>query len=190
MAISSCLLGELCRYDAKISEYPEILSLSSLSFVKLCSLCPELLGGLPVPRIPAERLPEGRVVSRDGKDLTEAFRRGAALSLLEVQKFRPHMCILKSKSPSCSTSGIYDGSFSGVLRVGRGLTAEAFMQQGFACVNEQQAAAWYKELLECTRLSFQLDGLNLENAADFEEEIAATLSSSELLAELEFLGRD
>ncbi len=74
--ISSCLLGVRCRYDAKIVEpNPEALRL----FEQGCALvlCPEMLGGLPCPRQPAEIQPDGRIVTEGGEDVTEAFRVGA-----------------------------------------------------------------------------------------------------------------
>lgn len=119
--ISACLLGTPCRYDGtsrSISE--EIARLMETD--TLIPICPEILGGLPTPRPPAERQGE-RVVSREGRDVTEEYLRGAREVARLVRLFRADGVILKDRSPACGTRGIYDGSFTATLTDGEGVTA-------------------------------------------------------------------
>ena len=119
--ISACLLGTPCRYDGTsrpISE--EIARLMETD--TLIPSCPEILGGLPTPRPPAERQGD-RIVNREGRDVTEEYLRGAREVARLFRLFRADGVILKDKSPSCGTDGIYDGSFTGTLVPGEGVTA-------------------------------------------------------------------
>ena len=86
-------------------------------------MCPEAAGGLPTPRVPSERR-GGRVVTRDGRDVTAAFRRGAEIAGKLAERTGARLALLKSGSPSCGSGMIYDGSFTGTLTPGDGVTAE------------------------------------------------------------------
>ena len=119
--ISACLLGTPCRYDGASREISkEILHLMETD--TLIPVCPELLGGLPTPRPPAERQGE-RVVSCEGRDVTEEYLRGAREVARLARLFRADGVILKDRSPACGTRGIYDGSFTATLTDGEGVTA-------------------------------------------------------------------
>ena len=129
--VSACLAGYRCRYDGKIVPDDEIVALVKQG----CAIpvCPEMLGGLPCPRIPAERTEDGlRVVTREGNDVTEAFTSGAFEALRMAKLFGCDRAILKANSPSCGCGQIYDGTFSGTLIEGDGVTAELFKKNGIA----------------------------------------------------------
>lgn len=126
--VSACLAGCPCRYDGKANPREDIIALVKAG--KALPLCPEQLGGLCTPRLPCERVEDGRVLCRDGSDKTENFRRGAEAVLALCQSYGIEKAILKARSPSCGVGVIYDGTFSGVLREGDGLCAQLLMQNG------------------------------------------------------------
>ena len=129
--VSACLAGYRCRYDGKIVPDEEIVAL--IKSGGAIPVCPEMMGGLPCPRVPAERTEDGlRVVTREGKDVTEAFTSGAKEALRMAKLYGCEKAILKAKSPSCGCGQIYDGTFSGTLRDGDGVTAELFRENGIA----------------------------------------------------------
>ena len=119
--VSACLLGLRCRYNAEPVANERVLALAKTH--TLIPVCPEQLGGLSTPRPPAERLGE-RVVSNNGTDVTSAFFRGAEETLLLARILGCKTAILKARSPSCGHGRIYDGSFTGKLIPGSGVTAE------------------------------------------------------------------
>ena len=129
--VSACLAGYRCRYDGKTVPDEEIVALVKSGGA--VPVCPEMMGGLPCPRIPAERTKDGlRVVTREGKDVTEAFKLGASEALRMAMLFGCEKAILKAKSPSCGCGQIYDGTFSGALIEGDGVTADLFRKNGIA----------------------------------------------------------
>lgn len=133
--ISACLVGRCCRYDGKNKNAVDISELEKHH--KLYPICPETDGGLSVPREPAEIIGE-RVINRKGVDVTEEYTRGA-LHALEVA--RENSCtaaILKARSPSCGKGKIYDGSFSGTLTDGNGITADLLMRYGIRVYTEDE----------------------------------------------------
>ncbi len=127
---SACLVGQKCRYDGQARENAEIKQMFEQGLVK--PVCPERLAKLPVPRCPSEIVGgdgadvlAGRaaVMAKDGDDKTTAFVAGAQLTLIIAQQCGAKRAYLKSKSPSCGCGQIYDGSFSGQLREGDGVTS-------------------------------------------------------------------
>ncbi len=133
--ISACLLGVGCRYDGASKAYPGVERL--MERYELIPVCPEQMGGLPTPRDPAERQGE-RVSTRSGKDVTEAYRRGAAEALRLAEAFSCTAAVLKERSPSCGKGEIYDGSFSRTLIPGSGVTAELLAHQGIRVLGESE----------------------------------------------------
>lgn len=131
--VSACLLGLRCRYNAEPVTSERVLALAETH--TLIPVCPEQLGGLPTPRPPAERLGE-RVVSNDGTDVTSAFVRGAEETLLLARTLGCKTAILKARSPSCGHGRIYDGSFTGKLIPGSGVTAELLAKNGIRVFTE------------------------------------------------------
>ena len=126
--VSACLAGYRCRYDGKVIPDPEIVDLVKNG--KAIPVCPEMLGGLPCPRVPAERSSDGQVVTRDGRSVTAEFGCGAKETLRIAQIYACDRAILKARSPSCGKGKIYDGTFSGTVTDGNGVTAELLMQHG------------------------------------------------------------
>lgn len=143
--ISACLLGMPCRYDGCSKPLPQLVSLLTRRLI--IPVCPEIRGGLKVPHSPAE-IGEGdgesvlegkaRVISKDGDDYTEPFIKGAAGVLQIAKDLNPGLIVLKSNSPSCGLREIYDGSFTGTLKTGRGVTATLLAQAGFQLCDENE----------------------------------------------------
>ena len=133
--VSACLLGIGCRYDGNIKEYPNITALSKKH--TLIPVCPEQLGGRPTPRMPVEIL-NGKVIDKNNNDFTEEFEKGANEALKIAALTGCHLAILKSKSPSCGYKKIYDGTFSGTLIEGNGITAEVLIKNGINVKNETE----------------------------------------------------
>lgn len=133
LLISACLLGVPCRYDGASKPVPRIELLTE-RFV-LVPVCPEQLGGLPTPRTPAERC-GSCVLTRDGRDVTENYLRGAQEALRIARITGCQTALLKAKSPSCGCGRIYDGTHTGTLTDGNGVTAALLMRNGISVCNE------------------------------------------------------
>ena len=131
LLISACLLGEDCKYNGGNNALPRERLEALEAQYRLVSVCPERDGGLPIPRLPSERLGE-RVLNRAGEDVTVAFRRGAALTLETARREGCKKALLKERSPSCGSGRIYDGSFTSTVIEGDGITAELLKQNGIA----------------------------------------------------------
>lgn len=126
--VSACLAGENCKYNGGNNLNEKVLRLMEENPV--ITVCPERMGGLPVPRSPVE-ICSGTAMAKDGRNVDREFRTGAA-KCLEIAKLeRPDLIILQSRSPSCGVKQRYDGTFSGKLVPGAGVTAELLMQNGF-----------------------------------------------------------
>ena len=134
LLVSACLLGEPCRYDGRSCPDPAVTALAG-RYV-LIPVCPERRGGLPTPRPPAERVGE-RVLDAAGRDVTESFLRGARETLALARREGVVRAILKSRSPSCGIGEIYDGTFSGTLTEGAGVTAALLTAQGIEVMDER-----------------------------------------------------
>ena len=143
--ISRCLLGEPVRYDggAKPLNHPLLRQWNEQGL--LVPICPELLGGLSVPRKPAEIVGgdgadvlagRARVLTIDGEDVTAAFIAGARLARDLAEREGCAFALLKENSPSCGTHRIADGSFSGVRKPGQGVTAALLRAAGLRVFGE------------------------------------------------------
>jgi len=133
LLVSACLLGEACRYDGGANASARVLELAVRH--TLIPFCPELAGGLAVPRPPAEQ--RGNCVcTADGLDVTDAFLRGAAAALHAALQSGCTAAILKARSPSCGSGRIYDGSFTGTLTDGWGLAAALLRENGIPVYDE------------------------------------------------------
>ena len=122
LLVSRCLLGEPCRYDGQskpLSRLEELLAAGHT----LVPVCPEVLGGLPTPRPPAEVQPDGRVCCAGGQDVTASFQAGAEQTLALALREGCQAALLKENSPSCGFGSIYSGDFSKTLVSGSGLAA-------------------------------------------------------------------
>lgn len=123
IAVSACLLGEPCRYDGKSRPCEDVLKLHDAC--EMVPVCPEVLGGLPVPHAPCEIAAAERalrVTDADGVDVTDAFLAGAAKTVELAQEQGCKLAVLKAKSPSCGCGLVYDGAFAGELVPGYGLS--------------------------------------------------------------------
>ena len=133
--ISRCLLGEPCRYDGKSKPVPAAEALRRAGH-QLVPVCPEVMGGLATPRPPAERQSDGRVVNREGTDVTDQYRSGARQALELARQGGCTLAVLKANSPSCGSLHIYDGTFSKTLIPGQGVAAELLCRFGIDVVDE------------------------------------------------------
>lgn len=137
LLISACLLGEKVRYDGGSHEHKlhdfqtQIQAWQQQQ--RIIPVCPETLGGLPTPRTPAEQQADGRIITRDGEDVSADFERGAYKTLQLAQQHQAQAALLTARSPSCGSHGIYDGSFSGKLIDGMGVTARLLTEHGIRC---------------------------------------------------------
>ncbi len=132
LAVSSCLLGVNCKYNGG-NNYSEKVS----NFVEnheVISVCPEVLGGLPIPRESAE-IVNGEVSLKDGTSVDKAFRNGAEKAMRIIKENKVDFVILQSRSPSCGVNKIYDGSFSGKLISGQGVFVELLKPNGIKVVD-------------------------------------------------------
>jgi len=127
LLISACLLGENCKYNGGNNYTPKVEALRER--YELVPVCPEQLGGLPTPRTPAERVGD-RVVNREGADVTDAFRQGAEKTLEIARASGIAKAVFQVRSPSCGSGTVYDGTFSGTLTAGQGVTAELLEKNG------------------------------------------------------------
>lgn len=144
--VSACLMGEKVRYDGNDNLLQHPLIQRWQQEQRLLMICPEVAGGLSVPRAPAEQIGT-RIITCDGADVTAAFQRGAWRAQRLAQQQGVVMAILKARSPSCGVGQIYDGSFSRRLIAGDGVTAAALRQLGITVFSELQldaAAAWWQ----------------------------------------------
>lgn len=142
VAVSACLLGEECTWRGGHNALPADAIARLQEACELVPICPEVQGGLPTPRPPAE-IVGGRVLTREGNDVTAQFRAGARAALANARAAGCRFALLKEKSPSCGFGRIYDGTFSGVLVEGSGVAARAFANAGIRVFGESAI----KELL-------------------------------------------
>lgn len=133
--VSACLLGANCRYDGGGVLDPVVRSL--MEDAVLIPVCPEILGGLPTPRTPSERV-KNRVLAKDGRDVTAQFEKGAQEAWRLAELYRCRCAVLKERSPSCGSGQIYDGSHSGKLMAGDGITAKLLKKHGIRVFGESK----------------------------------------------------
>lgn len=148
--VSACLLGQQVRYDGggKLCEDPRFARWQAEG--RFVPVCPEVAGGLPTPRPPAQ-IRGDRVVTEQGEDFTEAFDRGAEIALQAARTHGVALAILKQSSPSCGSLFVYDGTFSGAKRQGEGRTAALLRKHGFKVFGEDQLEAAERELARLDR---------------------------------------
>ena len=142
IAVSACLLGEPCRYDGKSRPCEDVLKLHDAC--EMVPVCPEVLGGLPVPHAPCEIAAAERalrVTDADGVDVTDAFLAGAAKTVELAKEQGCKLAVLKAKSPSCGCGLVYDGAFAGELVPGYGVAARALREAGVRVLDEVWFAA-------------------------------------------------
>lgn len=136
--VSACLLGQRVRFDGALLPGPEGLLSRWLAEGRVVPVCPEVAGGLPVPRPPVELQADGRVLNAQGQDLTEALRAGAAEAVRLALESGAVCAVLKESSPSCGSRRVHDGTFSGRKVPGEGLAAQALRRAGVPVFSEEQ----------------------------------------------------
>ena len=127
LLVSACLLGENCKYSGGNNYTPAVEALKEK--FEVIPVCPEQMGGLPTPRIPAERVGE-KVLNREGADVTAEYRRGGSEALAIARANGVKFAVLQERSPSCGSECVYDGMFSGKLIPGQGVTAQLLEENG------------------------------------------------------------
>jgi len=133
--ISACLLGENCKYSGGNN-----LNEAVRRYVEghtVISMCPEVEGGLPIPRTPAE-IVDGVVTTADGRSVDREFHEGAKKKLDILLKEKVDLAILQSRSPSCGVGKIYDGSFSRTLIDGNGVFAQMLIDNGIMVIDSSE----------------------------------------------------
>lgn len=138
--VSACLLGEKVRFDGREKGSANPILARWLDEGRVVRVCPEVAGGLPVPRPPAERR-DGRVLANDGRDVTAEFEHGAREALRLIQHFNIEVAVLKSGSPSCGSGFIYDGTFTKTRIDGDGVTTALLRAHGVQVFSELDWAA-------------------------------------------------
>ena len=126
--VSACLVGDNCKYNGGNNLNERLVEF--LAVHEVSKVCPEVLGGLETPRAPAE-IQKGQVVNTEGRNVTKEFEAGALRAFEIVEREKPDLIILQSRSPSCGIKQIYDGTFSGNKIPGHGLFAELCITAGY-----------------------------------------------------------
>lgn len=141
--ISGCLLGLDCKYSGKNNISEKCLALREKH--QLIPVCSEQMGGLPTPRGASEIINgtgadvlsgKAKILDENGVDETEGFLKGAEETLKVYQLLDCDLAVLKARSPSCGIGKIYDGTFSGTLREGNGVTVEVLLKNGIKVLTE------------------------------------------------------
>ena len=142
--VSACLAGENCKYNGGNNRSEKVLRLMAAN--EVLTVCPEQMGGLPTPRVPSE-IRDGVVTAKDGRIVDAQFRAGAA-KCLEIAKIeQPDLIVLQSRSPSCGVKQRYDGTFTGTLVNGAGVSAQLLMENGFRCVDVEDLVEVHDDVL-------------------------------------------
>lgn len=145
--VSSCLLGAACKYSGGDNLCPALAAALRRGGHTPVPICPEVYGGLPTPRPPAERR-GGRVVTESGADVTAQYQKGAETALLLAEAAGCRAAILKANSPSCGCGQIYDGSFTHRKVPGDGVTAALLKAHGLAVYTEETCLDWLEAISE------------------------------------------
>lgn len=132
VVVSSCIMGDNCKYNGGNNYNPGVAAF--LKDKKIIKLCPEILADLPAPR-PCAELVDGMVMDADGNDVDAVYRAGIQKALKRIRDLDVELVILQSRSPTCGVNQIYDGTFSGKLKPGRGLFAQALIQAGYTVMD-------------------------------------------------------
>ncbi len=139
--VSACLLGDNCKYNGGNNLKENIID--DLKDYTIIKICPEVFGGLPIPRIPSEII-GNKVINKEGFDVTYNYYTGANIALELAKKHNVKIAILKQKSPSCGVGKIYDGTFSNNIIDGYGVTAKLFKENNIEVYTEEN----YFEILK------------------------------------------
>lgn len=143
--VSACLLGENCRYDGGNCHVEGLDGLTE--FFEVVPFCPEVEGGLPIPRFPAE-LRRGYAKLRSGEDVTRAYDLGASKALNICSYLGIKLAIMKQNSPACGSKKIHNGLFDGKLVEGEGIACARLRKAGIRVIDEEEAVQMLQKLRE------------------------------------------
>lgn len=153
--VSACLAGVNCRYDGCLLENKLIKKLVSAR--QAIPLCPEVMGGRPVPRAPAEikggtgedvLTGKAGIIDREGRNVTQEVITGVNYVAAAAKRMNVRIFILKTKSPTCGYGQVFDGTFTGKLVPGNGVMAAALLREGIKIYTEHDCGGLIDELLE------------------------------------------
>ena len=139
--VSACLLGDNVKYNGKNNKNDELIHF--LKDYDVVKVCPEVMGGLGIPRLPSE-IKGSKVINKDAKDVTKEYQLGALKTLQIALEQNIQIAILKEKSPSCGSNYIYDGTFSHTLKSGEGITTKLLRENGINNLNEENYQAYLR----------------------------------------------
>ena len=132
VAVSACLLGENCKYNGGNNYNKKLVNF--VESYEVMAMCPEVLGGLVIPRPPAE-IVNGLVRQKNGISVDNEFKKGAQKALNIIKKNKIGLVILQSRSPSCGVNNVYDGSFTGKLIEGKGVFARILEENNIEVID-------------------------------------------------------
>jgi len=132
--VSACLLGENCKYNGGNNYDPRVAALCEGR--EVIPVCPEVLAGLGIPRIPIE-ISDGVVIRKDGVVVDQAVRTAVARILEQIKSEDIECAVLKARSPTCGARQVYDGTFSGKLVDGAGVLAQALKDAGYIVLDNE-----------------------------------------------------
>lgn len=133
--VSSCLLGNNCKYNGGNNRNEKILKF--LADKEVIMVCPEVMGGLSIPRLKSEITSDDRVINELKEDVTNEFLKGAKIALELAIKHDVKLAIVKEKSPSCGKNKIYNGEFNGTLIEGSGIFTRELKKLGVKVLTEE-----------------------------------------------------
>lgn len=132
VAVSACLLGENCKYNGGNNYNKKLVNF--VESYEVIAMCPEVLGGLVIPRPPAE-IVNGLVRQKNGISVDNEFKKGAQKALNIIKKNKIGLVILQSRSPSCGVNNVYDGSFTGKFIEGKGVFARILEENNIEVID-------------------------------------------------------
>ena len=133
--VSACLLGENCKYSGGNNLDSRVVAFAQGR--EVIPVCPEVLAGLGIPRIPIE-IKDGKVIRRDGMIVDEAIRAAVAQILEQIKNEDIECAVLKARSPTCGVRQVYDGTFTGKLVDGSGVLAQALKDAGYTVIDNEE----------------------------------------------------
>ena len=142
LLVPACLLGENTKYNGKNNYIPLIEKIKER--YNIITICPEVMGGLSIPRDPSEIIND-KIINKKMKDVTEEYNRGAQLALNLALRYNCKKALLKEKSPSCGVKYIYDGTFTKNLINGMGITTRLLSSNNIVVYSENEIESLLKE---------------------------------------------
>ena len=139
--VSACLLGYNVKYNGKNNLNSELVDY--LKDYEVFSVCPEVMGGLNILRVPSE-IKNNQVINKNGEDVTNEYTKGALKTLEIAKKENIKIAILKENSPSCGSNYIYDGTFTHNVINGEGITVKLLRENGITVLNENNYIEYLK----------------------------------------------